>query len=97
VDQNDLEANGPGNPGQTDLSPDQARLAFSIISSLLEHTGVVSDLIAVMAQALDHETTKALTQTPVWAAYLDSRRSLEKTKIDVEKFAEVIEKLSDDE
>jgi hypothetical protein len=78
-----------------DLDLEQARLAYSIIQSLLEHTRVVSDLIAVMAQALDHDTTKALTQTPVWQAYLDSRRALERTRADVEKFAEALKDLDD--
>ncbi|HKO95464.1 MAG TPA: hypothetical protein VJU86_00625 [Pyrinomonadaceae bacterium] len=79
-----------------DLDFEQARLAYSIIDALLSHTGVVSDLIAVMAQALDEDTQKALTLTPNWAAYLESRRLLERTKADVEKFAEVMKKLSDD-
>lgn len=79
-----------------DLTPEQAQLAYSIIEALLEHTRVVSDLIAVMAQALDDDTTKALTQTPVWSAYLDSRRSLERTRADVEKFSEAMRKLSGD-
>jgi hypothetical protein len=79
-----------------DLDYEQARLAYSIIDSLLSHTRVVSDLIAVMAQALDEDTQKALTQTPNWAAYLESRRLLERTKADVEKFAEVMKQLSDD-
>jgi hypothetical protein len=85
-----------GNAGTHDLDAEQARLAYSIIQSLLEHTRVVSDLIAVMAQALEEDTTKALTQTPVWTAYLDSRRALERTKADVEKFAEVLKILSQD-
>jgi hypothetical protein len=76
-----------------DLDYAQAQLAYSIIQNLLEHTRVVSDLVAMMAQVLDEDTTKALTQTPTWTAYLDSRRSLEKTKADVEKFAEVLNKL----
>jgi hypothetical protein len=80
----------------SDLNPEQARLAYSIIQSLLEHTRVVSDLIAVMAQALDEDTQKALTQTPNWAAYLESRRLLERTRNDVEKFAEVMKKLSEE-
>jgi hypothetical protein len=84
------------NGGTRDLDAEQARLAYSIIQSLLEHTRVVSDLIAVMAQALEEDTTKALTQTPVWTAYLDSRRALERTKADVEKFAEVLKVLSQD-
>lgn len=80
-----------------DLDLQQARLAYSIIERLLEHTRVVSDLIAVMAQVLDEDTTKALTQTPTWTAYLDSRRSLERTKEDVETFAEILKDLAADE
>jgi hypothetical protein len=81
---NDAEAAGP------DL--DQADLAHSIIESLLEHTRVVSDLIAVMAQALDSDTTKALTLTAQWQAYLESRRRMEGTRGDVEKFVAMIKK-----
>ncbi|HEY8225224.1 MAG TPA: hypothetical protein VIG25_08120 [Pyrinomonadaceae bacterium] len=76
-----------------DLDYTQARLAYSIIESLLEHTRVVSDLVALMAQVLDEDTTKAVTQTPTWTAYLDSRRALERTKADVEKFSEGMKKL----
>lgn len=82
--------------GPPDLDFEQARLAYSIIESLIEHTRVVSDLIALMAQVLDEETTKALTQTPTWTAYLDSRRALEKTRKDVEKFAAVLNELKPD-
>lgn len=77
-----------------DLDFAQAQLAYSIIENLLEHTRVVSDLIALMAQVLDEDTTKALTQTPTWTAYLDSRRALEKTKLDIEKFAEILKGLN---
>ena len=80
----------------SDLDAKQARLAYSIIQSLLEHTRVVSDLIALMAQTLDEDTTKALTQTPVWAAYLDSRRAMEGTREDVQKFAEILQQLEDE-
>jgi hypothetical protein len=79
-----------------DLNYEQAQLAYSIIQNLIEHTRVVSDLIAMMAQVLDEDTTKALTQTPTWTAYLDSRRAMEKTKADVEKFAEVLKNLATD-
>ena len=79
-----------------DLDYEQARLAYTIIESLLEHTRVVSDLIALMAQTLDQDTTKALTQTPVWTAYLDSRRALERTRADVEKFTEIMKRLSEE-
>jgi hypothetical protein len=80
-----------------DLDFQQARLAYSIIERLIEHNRVVSDLIAMMAQVLDEDTTKALTQTPTWTAYLDSRRSLEKTRADVETFAEVLKNLATDD
>ena len=86
-----------GNDKPSDLDQEQARLAYTIIESLLEHTRVVSDLIALMAQTVDEDTTKALTQTPVWTAYLDSRRALERTRANVEKFAETMKALSDDD
>ncbi len=79
-----------------DLNPEQARLAYSIIRNLLEHTGVISDLIALMAQVLDEETTHALTKTPHWNAYLESRRSMERTRDDIEKFTEIMKRLSDE-
>ena len=68
----------------------QAELAHSIIESLLDHTRVVSDLIALMAQALDEDTQRALTQTPQWQAYLESRRRMERTRAEVDKFAETM-------
>ena len=79
-----------------DLDFEQAQLAYSIIDKLVEHTRVVSDLIALMAQVLDEDTTKALTQTPTWTAYLDRRRSMEKTRVDIEKFAEILKELKPD-
>ena len=81
------------NPEGNQPALNQAELAHSIIESLLEHTRVVSDLIAVMAQALDSDTTKALTQTAQWQAYLESRRRMERTRTDVEKFVETVKKL----
>src|SRR5436189_4662528 len=83
----------------TSIDPDEAdltavELAHSIIESLLDHTRVVSDLIALMAHALDQDTTKALKQTPQWQAYLESRRKLERTREDVEKFAKIVSNLN---
>ena len=79
-----------------DLDYEQARLAYSIIESLLTHNRVVSDLIAVMAQALDEDSQKALTQTPNWMAYLESRRALERTREDVDRFAEILKQLGEE-
>jgi hypothetical protein len=80
-----------------DLDFVQARLAYSIIQSLLEHTTVLSDLVALMAQVIDEDTTRALTQTPNWAAYLESRRRMEGTRADMEKFAEIMKGLGEGE
>lgn len=79
------------------LAYEQARLAYSIINALLEHTRVTSDLVALMAQVLGEETARALTQTPHWSAYLDSRRTLERTRQEIEQFAEVWTQLAGDE
>lgn len=75
---------------QTAADLDQSELAHSIIESLLDHTRVVSDLIAVMAQALDEDTQKALTLTAQWQAYLESRRQLERTREDIERFVHLL-------
>jgi hypothetical protein len=79
---------------QQDLT--SVELAHAIIESLLDHTRVVSDLIALMAQALDEETQKALTQTPQWQAYLESRRRMEQTREDVDRFAELLKTPAED-
>ena len=91
------DADSPDADAPRDLDFAQARLAYSIIESLLEHTAVVSDLVALMAQVIDEDTTRALTQTPNWAAYLESRRRMETTRADVEKFAEIMKALGGDE
>jgi hypothetical protein len=72
--------------------PNQSELAHSIIESLLDHTRVISELIALMAQALDEDTQKALTLTPQWQAYLESRRQMETTRDAVEKFVALMTK-----
>ena len=78
------------------LAYEQARLAYTIIQSLLEHTRVTQDLVALMAQVLGEETQDALVNTPHWAAYMDSRRALERTREDVEKFAQVWTRLAEE-
>lgn len=83
-------------PRQQGLAYEQARLAYTIIQALLEHTRVTQDLVALMAQVLGDDTQEALVNTPHWAAYLDSRRVLEHTRADVEKFAEVWTRLAEE-
>ena len=89
----------PGSPSAEasgGLAYEQARLAYTIIQSLLEHTRVTQDLVALMAQVLSEDTQDALVNTPHWAAYMDSRRTLERTRADVEKFAEVWTRLAEE-
>jgi hypothetical protein len=50
-----------------------------------------------MARVLDEDTTRALTQTPNWAAYLESRRQVERTRADVEKFADYMKQLGEED
>ena len=84
-----------GDRATTNLSDDHARLAYRIVQTLLEHTRVLSDLVALMAQVIDEETTQALTQTPHWSAYMDSRRALEHARADIERFTEVWSELAE--
>ena len=69
-----------------DLDLPKAKLAYTIIQSLLEGHEALSDLLVVMSQALDEDTLKALTGTNEWQRYLDSKRALENTNLQIEKF-----------
>jgi hypothetical protein len=73
--------------GAHGLAYEQARLAYSIIQTLLEHTRVTQDLVALMAQVIDEDTQRALTETPHWSAYMDSRRAMERAREEIEQFA----------
>jgi hypothetical protein len=92
----DKDAAGAESRPQQGLAYEQARLAYTIINALLEHTRVTQDLVALMAQVLSEETQEALVNTPHWAAYMDSRRVLEHTRADVEKFAQVWTRLAEE-
>jgi hypothetical protein len=48
-----------------------------------------------MSHALDEDTLKALTATGEWQSYLDSKRSLENTRTQIELFAAALRKLED--
>jgi hypothetical protein len=89
------DANDSVDDERRDLDGSQARLAYSIMRVLLEHTRVTGDLVALMAQTLDEDTLKALTATPHWAAYLDSRRALARAREEMEQFARVMSELGE--
>src|SRR5829696_1204657 len=59
-----------------DIDLPNAKLAYTIIQSLLEGHESLSDLLVVMSHALDEDTLKALTATSEWQSYLESKRNL---------------------
>lgn len=69
-----------------DLDESNAKLAYTIIQSLLDGHEALSDLLVVMSHALDEDVLKALTGTNEWEAYLESKRNLESTRAQIEKF-----------
>ena len=78
-----------------DIALPNAKLAYTIIQSLLKSNDALSDLLVVMAHALEEDTIKALTNTNEWQNYLDAKRELENTKLQIEKFTEELKKLED--
>lgn len=78
-----------------DINLPNAKLAYTIIQSLLDNQEALSDLLALMAHALDEDVAKALTNTNEWQKYLDSKRELDNTKLQIEKFAGELKKLED--
>ncbi len=78
---------------ELDLDLPNAKLAYTIIQSLLEANEALSDLLVVAAHALDEDVTKALTMTNEWQKYLESKRNMENTKLQIEKFTDVLRQM----
>jgi hypothetical protein len=76
-----------------DIDLPNAKLAYSIIQSLLDGHEALSDLLVLMSHALDEDTLRALTATGEWQNYLESKRNLETAKIQIELFTDVLRKL----
>lgn len=85
------------NKNDLDIDLSNAKLAYTIIQSLLQSNEAVSDLLVVMAHVLDEEIVKALTETNEWQNYLESKRNLENTKLQIEKFTQELQKLEEAE
>ncbi len=77
----------------SDIDLPNAKLAYTIINGLLESNEALSDLLTLMAHALDEDVTRALTETKQWESYMESRRNLENTKLQIEKFTGELKKL----
>ena len=76
-----------------DIDLPNAKLAYTIIQSLLDGHEALSDLLVVMAHALDEDVLKALTNTAEWEKYLESKRTLENTKLQIEKLTAELQRL----
>jgi len=81
------------NKNDLDIDLSNAKLAYTIIQSLLKNQEALSDLLALMAHALDEDVAKALTNTNEWEKYLESKRELDNTHLQIEKFTEELKKL----
>jgi hypothetical protein len=83
------------NMNDLDIDLPNAKLAFTIIQSLIEGHEALSDLLVVMSHALDEDTLKALTGTNEWQRYLESKRALENTNSQIQKLTSELRKLED--
>ena len=70
-----------------------AKLAYTIIQSLLQSNETLSDLLVLMAHVMDEDIVKAVTNTKEWQNYLESKRNLETTKLQIEKFTDKLKKM----
>ena len=81
------------NKNELDIDLPNAKLAYTIIQSLLKNQEALSDLLALMAHALDEDVTKALTNTNEWQNYLEAKRELDNTHLQIEKLTEELKKM----
>lgn len=84
---------GQPNMKELDIDLPNAKLAYTIIQSLLDGHEALGDLLVLMAHALDEDTLKALTNTGEWQKYLESKRELETTHLQIEKLTEALKQL----
>ena len=68
-----------------DIDLPNAKLAYTIIQSLLDGHEALSDLLVLMSHAVDEDVLKAMTLTGEWEKYLESKRNLESTHEQIEK------------
>jgi hypothetical protein len=79
-----------------DIDLPNAKLAYTIIQSLLDGHEALSDLLVLMSHAIDEDVLKAMTNTTEWEKYLESKRTLEITKAQIDKLTEVLKNLEND-
>ena len=78
---------------QLDIDLPNAKLAYTIIQSLLDGHEALSDLLVLMSHSVDEDVLKAMTNTAEWEKYLESKRNLENTHLQIEKLTDVLKTL----
>ena len=78
-----------------DIDLPNAKLAYTIIQSLLEGHEALSDLLVLMSHAVDEDVLKAMTNTAEWEKYLASKRDLQNTHAQIEKLAAVLKEMEE--
>jgi len=78
---------------ELDIDLPNAKLAYTIIQSLLEGHEALSDLLVLMSHAVDEDVLKAMTNTNEWEKYLESKRNLENTRAQIEKLTAALKEL----
>lgn len=76
-----------------DIDLPNAKLAYTIIQSLLDGHEALSDLLVLMSHAVDEDVLKAMTLTGEWEKYLESKRNMESVSAQIEKLTEVLKLL----
>lgn len=76
-----------------DIDLPNAKLAYTIIQSLLDGHEALSDLLVLMSHAVDEDVLKAMTLTGEWEKYLESKRNMENVSVQIEKLTEELKRL----
>lgn len=76
-----------------DIDLPNAKLAYTIIQSLLDGHEALSDLLVLMSHAVDEDVLKAMTLTGEWEKYLESKRNMENLDLQIEKLTETLKLL----
>lgn len=81
---------------QKDIDAIGGKLAFTIIENLLNSNEALSDLLAKMAHAIDEDVAKTLTNTAEWERYIEARRGMDSTKLQIEEFQKILSALEEE-
>jgi hypothetical protein len=70
-----------------------AESAYVVISRYVEHTQISGFIIAMLAGVLGEEKLEFLVQSEHWQKYMASKRELAAAQEDIQKLANLIERL----